>query len=114
MGRRRIQLRPEQQSAIERMAGLGLTQKDIAHVLGVSRSTLQRWLDDENVRWHYERGRAIAKETMAQRLWDLAMNGDTASLIFWLKAQARWSDKPEPEPEPVQNVVVYIPDNGRQ
>lgn len=113
MPRRKLKLTPEMVETIERMAGLGSTLRDIAYVLDVSKSTLERWLEDETVRAHYEKGRAIAKEKIARKLWDKAMEGDTASLIFWLKAQAGWTDKPQPLPEERDNIHIYLPDNGR-
>jgi transcriptional regulator with XRE-family HTH domain len=113
MGRRRIKLTNEHIERIERAAGLGLTLRQIAYLCDVSKSTLERWLEDENVRWHYDKGRAIAIEAKAQQLSAMADRGEVAALIFWLKAQAGWTDKPQPVPEERNNVHIYLPDNGR-
>lgn len=111
-------------SIIERMAGLGSTLDDIAHVLGWSGSTLDRKLKLPKVKAAYQKGRALAKEKMQQRLWDIAMSNDswgvptkqaTTAAIFWLKSQAGWSDRTgdvDMESED-QKVVIYLPDNGR-
>ena len=108
---------------IESMAGLGSTLDDIAKVLGVSASTLDRWLKLDEVGAAYGRGRAIAKHDMASRLWDIAMSqgddgqpgkGAVQATIFWLKAQAGWSDRAEEDVQQAQaQVHVYIPENGR-
>ncbi|MEO0487961.1 MAG: hypothetical protein AAFZ49_00205 [Cyanobacteria bacterium J06659_2] len=104
---------------IEAMAARGAVLDAIAKVIGISGSTLDRWMTDDAVRAAYERGRAIAADEMGQRLWAIAMQDGclksaTTAAIFWLKAQANWSDKPkEMEVNTAANVVVYLPDNGR-
>lgn len=99
---------------IERLAGLGTRLDEIAIACDVSPSTLDRWLQDEAVNRAYKRGRIEATANVAERLYDLAMMGDVAAAIFWLKAQAGWTDKPQPEVEShAAKVVVYIPENGR-
>ena len=103
---------------IERMASLGATLDDIAYCCDVSKSTLERWRADKTVNDVYEKGREQAKSSMQKRLWAIAMqDGDlkaaNTATIFWLKAQAGWSDRPQPETENNAQVVIYLPDNGR-
>lgn len=99
---------------IERLAGLGTRLDEIAIACDVSSSTLDRWLKDEAVNLAYKKGRIEATANVAERLYDLAMMGDVAAAIFWLKAQAGWSDRPQVEVENhAAKVTVYIPDNGR-
>ena len=107
---------------IESMAGRGSTLDDIALVIGVSASTLDRWLKLDEVQAAYRKGRAIAKHEMSGRLWDIAMSTDedgnpskgaVTAAIFWLKAQAGWTENPKEEATAGAQVVVYIPDNGR-
>lgn len=99
---------------IKRLAGLGCRLDEIAIACDVSPSTLDRWMANPDVKHAYQQGRIEATANVAERLYDLAMTGDVAACIFWLKAQAGWTDKPQPEPEPEQEQVhIYLPDNGR-
>jgi len=99
---------------IERLAGCGFTLDKIAIALRVSSSTVDRWLHREDVRTAYERGRIAATSDVATSLYDQAMKGDVAACIFWLKAQAGWSDKPqEVATQQAVEVHIYLPDNGR-
>lgn len=110
---------------IEQMAGMGSTLDDIALILDWSVATLDRKLKLPEVESAYKKGRAIAKNSMASRLWDIAMSGDeqgqpskqaTTACIFWLKAQAGWTDRIVVETETAddsQKVVIFLPDNGR-
>lgn len=71
-------------------AGLGSTQEQIAALIGKSVDTLAR-----NGRTaealHSGRAETIAK--VAGTLVRKALNGDTTSMIFYLKTQAGWSEK---------------------
>ena len=98
---------------IEAMAGLGATLQQIAIACNVSKSTVERWRADEAVELAYQRGRIQATQAVAERLFSMAMEGDVTAQIFWLKAQAGWSDRPQPEQIQQAEVHVYLPDNGR-
>jgi transposase-like protein len=108
---------------IQAMAAKGLTLDDIAPALDISPATLDRWLQREDVRQAYEKGRSVAKAEMATRLWEIAMSNDekglptkqaTTAVIFWLKAQAKWTERLVVEaPTDLPQVMVYIPDNDR-
>lgn len=89
------------------------TLDEIATLLDIAPATLDRWLTLPEVRAAYDKGRAIAKETMANNLFQQAMGGSVPATIFWLKAQAGWSDKPQAEETSNSQVVFYLPDNGR-
>jgi hypothetical protein len=60
----------------------------IARLLGISDNTLREHLDLE-----LKIGEAKATAKVAQTLFAKAVAGDTASLIFWMKARANWSEK---------------------
>lgn len=125
MARPAIELTQSDLRTIEKLAGRGSTLDDIAYVLGFSPATLDRKLEQGEVREAYEKGRAIAKHDMAARLWDIAMSDDgngiptkqsVIAAIFWLKSQARWSDRLVIETETQESanqVQIYLPDNGR-
>ncbi|MEA5465279.1 hypothetical protein [Leptothoe sp. PORK10 BA2] len=98
---------------VEDMAGRGARLDAIATVIGVSPSTLDRWLTSAEVRAAYDRGRTLAIDNVAQSLYNQAMGGNVVAAIFWMKAQAGWTDKPQPEKAETAKVVVYIPDNER-
>lgn len=104
---------PEDVSKIELLAGRGFRLDDIAIACGISTSTLQKWKDSPEVGKAYQRGRIEATSEVAGRLYELAMGGDVAACIFWLKAQAGWSDRPMAEASANAEVVIYLPDNGR-
>lgn len=95
-----------------------MTLDDIAYCCEVSKSTLERWKKDSVVAKAYQTGRDEAKQSMQQRLWAIAMQDSdlkaaNTATIFWLKAQAGWSDRPQPELQSGAEVVIYLPDNGR-
>src|SRR5262247_3029568 len=75
---------------VEMMAGHGISQNDIARVIGISLEGLTRWYRDE-----LETGAVKANSAVAQSLFAKATgnaNGSVAAAIFWLKCRARWSE----------------------
>lgn len=72
-----------------------LSQEQIAANYGVSRRTVSGWLQDERVREAYEMGRARAIKEVATSLLNAAQNGNITAMIFYLKAQAKWSERVE-------------------
>lgn len=110
---------------VEKLAGLGLTLDQIAAALGWSPATLDRKLKEPELAAAYGKGRALAAQSMASRLWDIAMSNDekgiptkqaTTAAIFWLKAQAKWSERLTLEldnSEPENQIQIYLPDNSR-
>lgn len=113
MARPKIELTETHKAHIEEYAGKGCTLTQIALMLDVSDSTLDRWIQKPEVKRAYQRGRAIAHNEIAGKLFDMARSGDVAAAIFYLKAQAGWSDKPVVESEAPQQVQIYLPSNGR-
>lgn len=107
----KIILTDEQKKTIERCAGLGLTLDDISHIISVSPKTLDRRLkDDETVRSHYEKGRAIAKMRVTERLHELIENGEISAIFFYLKCQCGWREKQEIQAEiTTPTVQIYLP-----
>jgi hypothetical protein len=111
--------------AIEKLSGLGSTLDEIALVLGWSPATLDRKKkDNPSVEEAFKRGKAIASKEMANRLWEIAMSNDDKGIptkqsviaaIFWMKAQAKWSERLtiETEATEINPVQIYLPDNGR-
>jgi hypothetical protein len=99
---------------IETLAGRGFRLDDIAIAVGISPSGLDRWKKLEAVELAYRRGRIEAVSNVAERLYQKAMEGDVTAMIFYLKSQGKWTDKPQPEAEQQAEVVLYLPENHRR
>ena len=67
---------------------VGTRYEDIALVLNISHDTLTKYYKDE-----LEKGRIEANAAVAGTLYEKAKQGDTSSMIFWLKTRAQWSEK---------------------
>ncbi len=78
---------------VERLASLGLTQEQIADALGISEDTLYaRKRESKDFRDAIKRGQAKGVGSVANVLFEKAMGGDVASLIFYLKARGGWKE----------------------
>ena len=67
---------------------VGTRHEDIALVMGINNNTLTKYYSDE-----LEKGRIEANAAVAGTLYEKAKQGDTSSMIFWLKTRAQWSEK---------------------
>lgn len=92
---------PETRRMVESMAGFGVPQVDIAALVGtgISVDALTR-----HFRRELDQGKAKANAKIGQTLFQKAIGGDTASLIWWSKAQMRWRDHDAVASQPVINV----------
>lgn len=107
----KIILSPEQIESVELMAGRGLTLDDIALILRISPKTLDRRLSDcEEVREAYDRGRAIAKRTVVNSLFDQIAEGKIAAIIFYLKTQCGWRESEKVESDRHEEIHIYLPE----
>lgn len=91
---------------VERLAGLGLTEEQIAHCVGVSLSTLKRQkANDELLQASIKRGRSKAVSDVSNALFQAAISGNVTAMIFYLKNRYHdaWSDRQEP---PKQDEVL--------
>jgi len=98
---------------VERLAGLGLTQEQIAVSLGVSPRTLDnRKAESAEFAQAIKKGQASAITEVSNALFQNAMGGNVTAQIFFLKARAQWKDKHEDaiddggEPAPVKVEVT--------
>lgn len=80
----------EEISKIRLYAGLGSTQEQIAAMIGKSVDTI---MSRESAKEAYEIGKAETIAKVAGKLVRKALDGDTASAIFYLKTQAGWKEK---------------------
>ena len=75
---------------VERMVGFGLTQEQIAKIMGIAESTLKKYFADE-----LENGVSRVNSAVAQNLFSIATSrdpGSVAAAIFWMKTRARWRE----------------------
>lgn len=84
----RFQPTPEQRRKVEAYAAVGLPQEQIALVLDIDTKTLRKYFRKE-----LDRGAAEATAKVGGKLFALAMAGDVAACIFWMKARAGWSER---------------------
>lgn len=93
---------------VQALAGyLGLPQAEVAACLGITEKTLRK-----HYRADLDHATVKANATVAEALFTKAINGDTAAMIFWLKARARWSEKAvesdDDAPPPVRVEVSVV------
>lgn len=80
---------------VQRLSLLGVTDVEMADVLGISLSTLYNWQRTSPEFLHAQkRGKALADSQVAGRMYRDALNGNTTAQIFWLKNRRRgeWRD----------------------
>jgi len=112
---------PEQRSKVKMLASLGVSQLDIAKVLGIGHDTLSGHFREE-----LDIGPIEANSKVAAKIYSMAMgpiDGKNTFLAakFWAAARMNWSEKvaqeltgPDGGPIRLENqVVVILPDNGR-
>src|SRR3954447_25384099 len=78
----------EDRNQAEMLSGIGLPHRQIAVLIGCDEKTLRKHLGEE-----LQGGDAKETAKVAQCLFSKAMSGDTASMIFWMKVRAGWSER---------------------
>ena len=99
---RHLSTKPRRE-VVEKLTAYGVTQDHIAREIGISQKTLQTHYRDQ-----IDLGTARANAKVAGVLFEKAMAGDTACMIFWLKTRARWSEKVEAQQE---NRILVLTNN---
>ena len=98
IGRPKIEITEDLCKKAESLAAQGLTQQQIASVLGMSETTLY---DKQSKFTEFsdsiKRGKDKGIATVTNALFNKARQGDNTSMIFFLKNQAGWQDKVEKE-----------------
>lgn len=78
---------------VEEYAQVCNSEEEIARALGVSYSTLQRRKKDcEEFEEAIKRGKAKANIFVGGKLMQKIKDGDTASIIFYLKSRCGWKE----------------------
>ena len=98
---------------VRAMAGYGIPHDKIAVLIrdGISVDTLKKYYKRE-----LDTGRAAAHAKIGQTLFQKAVEGDTACLIFYLKSQMGWSerqseknpDDPDEKTKPARLEIVVV------
>jgi predicted DNA-binding protein (UPF0251 family) len=93
-GRKPININIEE---LERLAGMGLSERQIAAAMDISNSTLTRKKHIEQIEHALKKGRAKAVALVSSKLFDNAMEGKETSAIFFLKNRdpENWRDRQE-------------------
>jgi hypothetical protein len=87
-GRPRHQVLATTRNEVYELSKVGTRYEDIATVLGFSEDTLTKYYREE-----LDKGRIESNAIIAGTLFEKAKQGDTASMMFWLKTRAQWSEK---------------------
>ena len=79
----------DERKQVEALSGYGLPQEQIAILIrgGIGLDTLREHFATELVS-----GKAKANGQVGKTLFQKAMSGDTAAMIWWSKAQMRWAE----------------------
>jgi len=86
----------ERLEKVEHYASLGLTKQNIADCLGISYETLnEKTKDYVEFSDALKRGLAKGIAKYANLLLEHGQEGNSSSVIFFLKARAKWSDNPD-------------------
>ena len=87
VGRPAFKVTESQKKLVIEMASNGIPQEQIAAVIGCSVDTLHKYFNND-----FLKGKAMANNKLAGVLYNKAIQGDTAALIFWLKTQAKFKE----------------------
>jgi hypothetical protein len=81
---------------VEAMSSYGIPQEDISKVIGVDSKTLRKYY-----KYELDTASAKANSQVAQRLYQKCLDGDTTSMIFWLKTRGQWKETIKNEHQPL-------------
>ena len=73
---------------VAKMAAFGIPMKNVADIIGVGVSSLQKHFKAE-----LETGHTEANFMVANTLFQMAMNGNVTACIFWVKTRLGWKDE---------------------
>ncbi len=100
MGRKRIEFELDK---VEELASRGLTQAEIAEYFDVSTSTVSANMKYSGFSSAVRTGRAQGISDVANALYEKAIGGETAAMIFYLRARANWV-----EPQRIKQELLTI------
>ena len=77
-------------SEIQKLRAQGVSVKDVSSLIGISERSARKLYQSE-----LDKGKSQANAAIAGKIFELAMQGNTACLIFWAKTQLYWQEKAE-------------------
>jgi hypothetical protein len=81
-------------SEVEMMASVGMTTKQIADAMRIPPTTMGKLIkNDPTVQEAIDRGTSRGVKMVTDSLFNLALKGNVAAAIFWLKNKGGWQDK---------------------
>jgi hypothetical protein len=92
---------------VRTLAGYGITHEQIAKHLRTDRETLTIHYRDE-----LDQGKIEANIKVATKLFEKAMAGEGWAICFYLKAQAKWSERISVEHTGDFQITVICPTEG--
>ncbi len=98
----------EQRESIKVMAGIGIIHKNIAKVMGTTSKTLRKHCKHE-----LDVGGTEATMEVAKSLYNLAVGGNVAACIFWMKARAGWTERHEVTGKDRKDLIPRLDINDR-
>ncbi len=118
MARPKFKATQAMRERVRSYAAIGLKHDDISKIIGCSAKTLRLHFRNE-----LDRAAIEANANVAGKLYQTAMTGNVAAMMFWLRARAGWKDStthapslPDPRQAPPlapDNVVIVLPANKR-
>lgn len=112
-GREAVVLSDTQIKKLEKLSA-NMTIAQIADYFNIGESTFYELKNrDPRVSGAYKKGKATGIENATNLLWQKMKEGDTTSIIFYLKTQAGWSEKQFIEtkdvtPKQPPNRIFYV------
>ena len=110
-------LKKDNLNIIKGWARNGLTDRDIAKNMGISKSTLYEYRKkseefDEALRENKEYADAVIENALYQK----AKNGDVTAMIYWLKNRKadKWRDKPSEKEDTDGGGVIVLPSRRKE
>ena len=77
----------ETAAVVNALSAYGVTHDEIALYIKVSKPTLYKYYGDE-----LKLGKIKANTRIAEKLYNMAKDGDRTACIFWLKTRAGWRE----------------------
>ena len=114
MARKAFAVNEAMSEKVRYLAGLGVSQDDIANIIGCAPKTLRKRFRDE-----LDLGMAEGIATIAGCLFLAAKAGNVTVQIFLMKTRAHWRERTSPDPVPSTDAetnsraVVVLPNNNR-
>jgi len=111
---------PESVQQLFRMAQLGMTSDQVAHVFGISINRYFKELKkNPTFKTAQLAGKGLAIQYACEKLWEKVEEGNLSAIIFYLRTQAKWSsleknvvvEEPGPSQDDAKNALRTLDDS---